>query len=63
MIAYLDMPIERINAAMDTFLAHDGSDFAARVNERQWTKVEKGEADMDAAFVIAVEEEAALETA
>jgi hypothetical protein len=55
------MTIERSNAAFDKYLAATAADNAAAkayadaIREDQWARVERGEADMDTAFVLAVE--------
>ena len=47
-------PIERCDAAI---LAHEAQspELKEKVREAQWQMVDRGEADMDAAFIIAVE--------
>lgn len=48
---------ERCDAAMDAYLPlMDNSAICDEIRDRQWAMVEAGKADMDAAFVIAVEE-------
>jgi len=55
------MTIERSNAAFDKYLAATAADnadakaYADAIREDQWARVERGEADMDTAFVLAVE--------
>jgi hypothetical protein len=55
------MTIERSNAAFDKYLtataANDAAakSYADKIRGDQWARVERGEADMDTAFVLAVE--------
>lgn len=55
------MTIERSNAAFDKYLAATASndaaasEYADKIRQDQWSRVERGEADMDTAFVLAVE--------
>lgn len=58
MTKYLDMDMDRINAAQDAYFGRiSDADFAKRISDRQWAMVSRKEADMDAAFVLAVEAE------
>lgn len=57
MITYDQISLERSDAAGSTAIGFDRHT-TRRVDDRQWAMVEKGEADMDAAFVLAVEAEA-----